>query len=1073
MTVTTRRRLSRRSRQVERRNGHTPFWAYFALGLAGIFAVATIGAVAVASTIYSDYADDYRDPQEFIEELNPGGAKIFSADGTLLYQYKDPDAGLRNPVPLDAIPPSLIEATISTEDNSFYDNPGVNIEGLVRAAWDNTGLGNSPGFLEGSGGSSITQQLVKNLYFSERVPITETDPVTGEEVVTGYRLAFEDRSYERKLKEIVLALELNEKKSKDEILELYLNTIGYGNDAYGVPLVGVQAAAEGYFDKDVGELTLGEAALLAGLPQDPTSLNPIKHPDDARARQEDVLDLLVENNYITEAEAAAAFNESYTLLEGNSGNIVQRIAEVQLRPELDNSFHFVRSYLPDVIERMCKSGQLNLPEDIWDGNPDTLVETCDNEIVLRQLDEDVNGNGVLDAAEDLDEDGQIDPVEDTNANGVLDEGEDVNGNGVLDSEDANQNGVLDPAEDLNDDGELQQGGTFILGGLSITISLDAFLQGEAERIVREKAAEFDETYGANNAAMVAIEPATGRVLAYVGSRDFTLPEDSVGTRGYLIDPQTDVLQSHQSPGSAFKFFTYVTAFERGSAEYPNWSPGTSVYNAPLRIFQPGTECDDQPDTYCPRNANGSRGGGGQVTVREALRDSMNVPAVFTTYMVCPGQGAGMTNCPIVENAHRLGITDLVNGVVDGETGEVRVIQDIGCVYDLTLGGCEVRPFDMAYAASVFANNGVMAGVPSTFNWSRLDSVRPSDDTPYSTPAEWRRPLDPVGILRIDDADGNNLFEFTEPTRQQVMPPQYPFMVSDILTLPTGTLGFEIPGQEGAVYGKTGTAEERGDLAPGVDRGNTDTWVVGYSTQIAVAVWVGNTRNEPFSRDAGAFGANTAGVIFQDFMTVFHQGKANAPVARPEGLEEGPVGGGCDPVVTDLFVSGSQPLASETSVINEETGEETSEPEETEYCRVVEIDTRNDLLATDCVPEELIERRTFRNFPEGIIVEGVSNAEIPEETSDLCEEDGTIPPFILADPTGDFDQDDVINVFDNCPLVPNRNQRDSDDDGIGDECDSEDGDGNNPFPDDDDDEGPIIIDRDDNDNDGGGNPFPNP
>jgi membrane peptidoglycan carboxypeptidase len=1070
MSVSARRRLSRRTRQVERR-GPTPYWAYFGLGFAGILAIGAMGAIAVASTIYSDYADDYRDPQEFIEELNPGGAKIFSSDGALLYQYKDPDAGLRNPVPLSAIPQSLIDATISTEDNSFYDNPGVNIEGLVRAAWDNTGLGNSPGFLEGSGGSSITQQLVKNLYFSERVPITEIDPVTGEEVVTGYRLAFEDRSYERKLKEIVLALELNDKKSKNEILELYLNTIGYGNDAYGVPLVGVQAAAEGYFDKDVTDLTLGEAAMLAGLPQDPTSLNPIKRPDDARARQEDVLDLMVENDYITQAEADAAFNESYPLLEGNSGNIVQRVAEVQLRPELDNSFHFVRSYLPDVIERMCKAGQLNLPEDIWDGNPETLVETCDNEIVLRQLDEDRNSNGVLDAPEDLDDDGQIDPFEDTNLNGVLDEGEDVNGNGVLDTEDANQNGVLDPAEDVNEDGELQQGGTYILGGLSITISLDSLVQSEAERIVREKAAEFDATYGANNAAMVAIEPSTGRILAYVGSRDFTLPEDSVGVAGTVIDPQADILQSSQSPGSAFKYFTYVSAFANGSAEYPNWSPGTTVFDSPLQIFQPGSICErqgDLEDTYCPANAGG--GFRGQITVRDALSASRNVAATYTAFMVCPNLLSSPTSCPIIENAHRLGITSLIN-----DPGTGYRTQDLACYYDISLGGCEVRPFDMAYAASVFANNGVMAGVPSSFDWDRLESPNPVDGSPYNTPAEWRRPLDPIAVTRVLDADENVLFELDPASaeRQQVFSPQYTYMVSDILALPTGTLGFTIPGQEGAVHGKTGTAEERGDLPAGTSRGNTDTWVVGYSSQVAVAVWVGNTRNEPFARGQDAFGSNTAGRIFEEFMTFFHQGRANVPLPQPEGLEEGPVGGGCDPVVTDLFVTGSQPLASGQTVVDEETGEETEEPEETEFCQVVEVDTRNNKLATDCVPPELIERRTFRNFPEGITVEGISNAEIPEETSELCEEDGTIPPFILEDPTGDFDQDDVINVFDNCPLIPNRNQSDDDGDDIGDACDSEDGGDGSPFPDDDD--PPIIIDDNDNDNDngGGGNPFPNP
>ncbi|MEX2237144.1 MAG: transglycosylase domain-containing protein [Dehalococcoidia bacterium] len=1061
MSVSARRRMARRGRQVERKGSPPPYWAFFGIGIVGIIGAAALAAVLVVSSAYNGYADDYRDPEEFIDELNAGGAKIFNSDGTLLYQYKDPDAGLRNPVPLTSLPEFFLTATISTEDNSFYDNPGVNIEGLLRAAWENSGLGNSPGFLEGSGGSSITQQLVKNLYFRE-------------ELISG------ERSVERKLKETVLALELNKKKTKDEILELYINSISYGNDAYGVPLVGIQAAAEGYFRTDASALTLGEAALLAGIPKDPIRYNPVRNAAAARQRQRDVLNLMVTHGYITQAEADAAFNESHPLLENRTGTVTERIAEVQLRPELNHSFHFVRSFLPDVIERMCKAGQLNLPADIWDGNPDTLADTCDQKIVLRQGSEDRNNNSVLDAGEDVDGDGVIDPLEDVNGNGQLDEGEDLNGNGTLeigadidgdgvldqgidlngdgffDTEDANGNSELDPEEkDLNGDGVISQGGTYILGGLSITLSLDNPLQLEAERMVREHSLTFESTVGANNAALIAIEPSTGRILAYVGSRDFAAEFDS---RGLKIDGQADILQSRQSPGSAFKLFTYVSAFASGSDQYPNWSPGLSVYNQELQISQPGSDCDGDfetaeegdANTYCPRNAGG-RPPGGQVTVRQALRSSINVPAVFTSFMLCPGSIT--PDCSIIQNAHRLGITDLVNGVQvfcprdvaeglknycdpdgDGEQVEGSVtiqLQDIGCAYDMTLGGCEVRPFDMAYAASVFANNGVMAGIPSSFDWSTVATPY-TDGTPYETAPDLRRPLDPVAVLKVEDQEGNILFEFSTPTLQQVIPPQYPYLVSDILRLPTGTLGFEIDGQVGAVHGKTGTAEARGRNATG----NTDTWVVGYSTQIAVAVWVGNTGNEEFGAEQDVFGSNTAGLIFREFMNLFHAGRPSQAIAEPEGLERGAVGGGCDPVVEDLFVAGSRPFAQEA--------------EDDESCTSYTIDTRNQMLATDCVPEEFRETHTLRAFPEGLTVVGISDEEPPEETSPLCGEDGGfLPPFVLQDPTGDFDRDGIINIFDNCPLQPNRAQEDDDGDDIGNACDSGDGPGG-------DDDGGVII-----------------
>lgn len=188
--------------------------------------------------------------------------------------------GRRQRVPLADIPDSVIQATVSVEDDDFYSNPGFDVRSNVRAIGQYFQQGRIV-----SGASTITQQLVRNVVF---------DPE--------YRA---ERSIERKLEEIMLAAVLTQRRSKDEILELYLNTIYYGNLAYGI-----ESAAQTYFGKSAKDLQLHEAALLAGLPQLPTVIDPL-NPDPSIqaqviARQYLVLDLMVEEGYITEAEAEAA-----------------------------------------------------------------------------------------------------------------------------------------------------------------------------------------------------------------------------------------------------------------------------------------------------------------------------------------------------------------------------------------------------------------------------------------------------------------------------------------------------------------------------------------------------------------------------------------------------------------------------------------------------------------------------------------------------------------------------------------------------------------------------------------------
>jgi membrane peptidoglycan carboxypeptidase len=275
-----------------------PRWlmALVALGLIG-FAGAIV-LVIVGFAYYQKYADELVAPDELAINQPSYGAKIYDRNGKLLYEYVDDKSGLRRPVKLDAVANAFLAATIATEDDSFFTNPGINIKGLVRAAWENSPFSGAGSLFEGSGGSSITQQLVKNVY----IPADER----------------QKRSIDRKIKEIVDAIELTNRYSKSQILEWYVNQISYGG-VYN----GVEAASEGYFGKPAKDLTLAEAALLAGLPQSPAEYDPVNHPEAAMERRDTILDLMQrqgkiqigENEYfeVTPDQLAAAKAEPVSI----------------------------------------------------------------------------------------------------------------------------------------------------------------------------------------------------------------------------------------------------------------------------------------------------------------------------------------------------------------------------------------------------------------------------------------------------------------------------------------------------------------------------------------------------------------------------------------------------------------------------------------------------------------------------------------------------------------------------------------------------------------------------------------
>ena len=263
-----------------------------------VVVVAAAGGGAIyGKTRYDDFVSGVAPPEELIDLLSRGGARIYDRNGVLLYEFVDPLSGLRRPVPIDEISDYLIDATVSTEDRDFWTNNGLNLRGLARAAYENFSPFGGNVF-EGSGGSSLTQQLAKNVYirFEERAI----------------------RSVERKLKEAAIAIELTQRYSKDQILEWYMNSISYGSI-----YVGVEAAAQGYFDKAASELTLAEAALLAGIPQQPSLYDPFLNLDSegqlvgaAKARQREVLGFMVANAAITQEQADAAAVERIVFKTG-------------------------------------------------------------------------------------------------------------------------------------------------------------------------------------------------------------------------------------------------------------------------------------------------------------------------------------------------------------------------------------------------------------------------------------------------------------------------------------------------------------------------------------------------------------------------------------------------------------------------------------------------------------------------------------------------------------------------------------------------------------------------------------
>lgn len=500
-----------------------------AIGLIGL-TIALLGYSSIASTLPE--VDDLRAKSAQFETT-----RILDRNGNSLYEILDPNAGRRTYVPIAKISPYVIAATLATEDKDFYNHPGFDVIAIARALWQNYTSGEIT-----SGASTITQQLARALLLSpeERV----------------------DQSYTRKMREIILAAEITRRYSKDEILELYLNEINYGNLAYGI-----EAAAETYFNTTADKLTLSQSAFLAGLPQSPSVYDVYTNRDATMHRYQDVLTL----TYLLSDE-----RECIEVSNSVDRICVDAPTAVNAYTELLN-FHFPQ---PDVTVRYPH----------WVNYVRNILEA------------------------------QFDAQ------------------------------------------------TIYRSGFTVYTTLDPGLQDTAQALVTQQVATLVDQ-NATNGALIAIRPATGEILAMVGSADFY--NESISGQVNMATTQT------RQPGSSIKPLTFVAAFEKG------WTPATLIWDVPTEFP------DGANPLYVPKNYDDRFHG--PVTLRTALANSYNIPAVKALEFV------GVYDDPaapapegLIGMASKLGITAL--------TGKQYGLA-------LTLGGGEVSLLEMTSAYAVFANQG--------------------------------------------------------------------------------------------------------------------------------------------------------------------------------------------------------------------------------------------------------------------------------------------------------------------------------------------------------------------------------
>ena len=528
--------------------GWIVMWLTWAFGLVVAGVVSLLILVAIALAVAFPNLPDITDLSDYRPKLP---LRVLSADGELLGEFGEERRQL---TPIQDIPKVMTDAVLAIEDARFYQHGGVDYLGVIRAGLANVGRAKS------QGASTITMQVARNVYLSS------------------------EKTFTRKIYEILLTFKLEHMLTKDQILEIYMNQIFLGNRAYGFA-----AACETYFGKPLKDISVAEAAMLAGLPKAPSAYNPINNPKRARSRQLYIIERMLDNNFITAEQAAAAKKQELKIKAFNNPNrlhaeyvaeMVRQLMYAQYGDETYTrglnvvttlnagdqmaAYQALRRGIMDYERRQVYRGPEkfvslpNDPNDLEDAVDDALDDKPDNGDLLSAV--------VISAEPKL--------VRAMRANGEVVE---VTGEGLKPV----QSGLSDKAPP------------------NIKLRRGAII-----RVVKTPKGSWEITQLPEvEGAFVALDPRDGSIKALVGGFDF------------VKNKFNHVTQAWRQPGSSFKPFIYSAALEKG------FTPATVVNDAPL-FFDAGVT-GGQP--WEPKNYDGTFDG--PMSLRRGLAKSKNMISI--------------------------------------------------------------------------------------------------------------------------------------------------------------------------------------------------------------------------------------------------------------------------------------------------------------------------------------------------------------------------------------------------------------------------------------------------------------
>ena len=731
--------------------------------------------------------------------------RVYTADGKLLATFGETR---RIPVRIDQVPAKVKNAFLAAEDANFYDHPGIDYQGFLRAV----GLMVAKGSLHVPGGSTITQQVARNFFLSSEVSLT------------------------RKVTEIFLSFRIENALSKDEILELYLNKIFLGNRAYGVA-----AAAEFYYGKTLDQLSLAECAMLASLPKFPSTGNPLFNRKRATERRNYVLQRMLENRFIADAEYRAALAEndgSYAHeppIEVDApylAEMVRQEALDRLGSEALNDGYRVVTTLDsrrqqaandavrdDLIAYDQRHGYRG-PEAHVELPPDATKEDWDKHLANFRTVAGLIPGIVTEAAKD-------------HATVYLEDAQSV----ALNLE------AVQWARAYQN--ESSRG--------AAPKSVDAVMKpGDIVRLARD--AEGKWRLGqipAAQAALVSLDPEDGAIRALVGGFSFARSKFNRAT------------QSARQPGSGFKPFLYSAAFEHG------FTPASILNDAPLVFPDPS-----RPDgVWAPSNDDDKFEG--PMRLREALVKSVNLISVRLLDAI----GVRYAR----EYVTRFGLP----------------LEALPENLSMALGTASMSPLLMARGYAVFANGGLLVDpyfVASIEDRDgsvvyRADPARACRDCPerllddaraaQAADAEHTPPgpatttaarLLPIGTAQAATVGTGAGGDGKAKLAPRAIDRRNAYLVSSLMrdVVRRGTGRDAMVLKRNDLAGKTGTTNE-----------HRDAWFTGFNDQLVTSVWVGFDDFSSLGR--GEFGAKAALPIWIDYMRVALQDVPERPFAMPPGV----------------------------------------------------------------------------------------------------------------------------------------------------------------------------------------------